>query len=188
MPGTPPLTTPDNLPRIGDADSPDIPRDMNALADATQVALAAVHTSDAAHDASIGNINTYLATLDLSGYRIEAGTYVAMSGPTGAVVVWFRERFFDMPLVVAIPGGQDSVNPAEKMYVEQDSANAENFKMFGFNTNANARVNYIAIGHPFTVGAREVEAPVGPLINVVATDETGGALGNLGPDGIPQGE
>lgn len=43
MPGIPPFTTPDNLPRIGDSDSPDIPRDMNALADATQVALSKFH-------------------------------------------------------------------------------------------------------------------------------------------------
>lgn len=45
MPGTP--TTPDNLPIILDTDSPDIPRDMNALANATQAALEVIRNMSA---------------------------------------------------------------------------------------------------------------------------------------------
>ena len=100
MPGTPPTTSPDLLPRIGDADSPDIPRDMNALADATQVALSKIRATVPAIQARYyaSSVRPADASAGVGGVVPLTAALVINSAPPGVYMITTAGAMKSLPV------------------------------------------------------------------------------------------
>lgn len=122
-------------------DAPNVPFDMNALA----VGI----------EGSVGAIQDLWTQLGISGYRIEVGSRVSTTNPSGQLNVPFLVVFGATPVVVASHG--DTGGAGKPLYaIGTDPSGV----LFGAQWAAGivVRVNYVAIGPaPAALGREGVE-------------------------------